>query len=59
LHEWIEIQENKGLEVADAEFDLMTGYPPTLITNYELSLLDAFPKNPKQELIIIKEKQKD
>lgn len=59
LHEWIWIQENKGLEEEDAEFDLMSGYPPTLIQNYELTLLEAFPKNPKQELFIIKEVQKE
>jgi len=54
LHDYIFIQEDKGFENNDCPFELMTGYPPKPITNYEQTF-GEFSQKPK-ELFVLKEK---
>lgn len=55
LHDYIFVHEDKGFEKNDAEFELMNGYPPKLIENYQQTFEEFVPKKNK-ELFVLKEK---
>ena len=54
MNDYVFVQEDKGFEDNNSQFELMTGYPPKPITNYEQTF-EEFSKKPK-ELFVLKEK---
>lgn len=57
IHDYVMIMENVGFESKnDAEYDIQSGYPPSIIENLDQTLEEKF-KNSKQELILVKEKE--
>jgi len=56
LHDWIYVQDDKGFENNENDYQILSGYPPKEIDSYDKTIGEMFPQNKNNNLFTLKEK---